>query len=152
VACTWRAGCRRSTSNFSAPMSSTTGSTPPPWRINEHPSHPHQTGLQDCARERAGHAMTPHRSAIGKRVARYPTVALVLQGGGALGGYQCGVYEGLHQAGIRPNWFAGISIGAINAAILAGNAPDDCVDRLSGFWELIAEPAGPLSALGTANR
>lgn len=59
------------------------------------------------------------------RVARYPTIALVLQGGGALGAYQCGVYERLHQAGIRPNWFAGISIGAINAAILAGNPPED---------------------------
>ena len=53
----------------------------------------------------------------------YAHVALVLQGGGALGSYQCGVYEALHEAGIRPNWFAGTSIGAINAAILAGNAP-----------------------------
>ncbi len=57
----------------------------------------------------------------------YETVALVLQGGGALGSYQAGVYEGLHEAGIQPNWFAGISIGAVNAAILAGNAPEQRV-------------------------
>ena len=60
----------------------------------------------------------------------YETVALVLQGGGALGSYQAGVYQGLHEAGIQPNWFAGISIGAVNAAILAGNAPEQRVARL----------------------
>ena len=74
--------------------------------------------------------------------ARYETVALVLQGGGALGAYQCGVYESLHRAGIVPNWFAGTSIGAINAAILAGNAPEHRVDRLHEFWNTICEPAG----------
>ncbi|HEX6833970.1 MAG TPA: patatin-like phospholipase family protein, partial [Rudaea sp.] len=74
----------------------------------------------------------------------YDTVALVLQGGGALGAYQCGVYEGLHEAGVRPDWFAGISIGAINAAILAGNAPEQRVDRLRAFWERISTPAVPL--------
>jgi NTE family protein len=47
----------------------------------------------------------------------YDVVALVLQGGGALGAYQAGVYDGLHEAGIRPNWLAGISIGALNAAM-----------------------------------
>lgn len=73
----------------------------------------------------------------------YETIALMLQGGGALGSYQCGVYEGLHQAGIVPNWFAGISIGAINAAILAGNAPAQRLDRLRAFWERIAIPAIP---------
>ncbi len=73
---------------------------------------------------------------------QYESVALVLQGGGALGAYQCGVYAGLHDAGIRPDWFAGISIGAINAAILAGNAPEDRVARLREFWERISTPAG----------
>jgi len=73
---------------------------------------------------------------------RYETVALVLQGGGALGAYQCGVYEGLHAAGIRPDWFAGTSIGAINAAILAGNAPESRIERLRGFWNRISTPAG----------
>jgi NTE family protein len=74
----------------------------------------------------------------------YETVVLVLQGGGALGAYQCGVYAGLHEAGIRPDWFAGISIGAINAAILAGNAPDQRVARLRDFWNRISTPALPL--------
>ncbi|WP_058834178.1 patatin-like phospholipase family protein [Luteimonas abyssi] len=87
------------------------------------------------------------RHAVLDRVARYPTVALVLQGGGALGGYQCGVYQELHEAGIRPHWFAGISIGAINAAIIAGNPVERRIEKLQGFWDLIAEPAGSMLAL-----
>ncbi|RXH11812.1 patatin-like phospholipase family protein [Bradyrhizobium guangzhouense] len=67
----------------------------------------------------------------------YDVVALVLQGGGALGAYQAGVYEGLHEAGIRPNWLAGISIGALNAAIIAGSPEDQRVQRLREFWETI---------------
>ena len=67
----------------------------------------------------------------------YDVVALVLQGGGALGAYQAGVYEGLHEAGIRPNWLAGISIGALNAAIIAGSPEDERVARLREFWETI---------------
>jgi NTE family protein len=82
-------------------------------------------------------AESPARSA-----ARYETIALVLQGGGALGAYQCGVYEALHGAGLKPGWFAGTSIGAINAAILAGNAPERRVERLREFWNTICEPAG----------
>ncbi len=74
----------------------------------------------------------------------YETVVLVLQGGGALGAYQCGVYEGLDAAGIRPDWFAGISIGAINAAILAGNAPERRVERLQEYTQRISMPALPL--------
>jgi NTE family protein len=91
---------------------------------------------------RAGKAAreTPAESAR-----RYEAVALVLQGGGALGAYQCGVYEALHGAGIRPRWFAGTSIGAINAAILAGNAPEHRVDRLREFWDMICRPAGALA-------
>ncbi|MHC9085172.1 patatin-like phospholipase family protein [Luteimonas sp. RIT-PG2_3] len=84
-------------------------------------------------------------NAVARRIARYPTVALVLQGGGALGGYQCGVYEALHEAGVRPNWFSGISIGAINAAILAGNPVEDRLDRLRGFWDLISDPGPSLA-------
>jgi NTE family protein len=75
----------------------------------------------------------------------YECVALVLQGGGALGAYQCGVYEALHEGGIRPDWFAGASIGAINAAILAGNAPERRVEQLRAFWDTICEPAGVLA-------
>jgi NTE family protein len=74
----------------------------------------------------------------------YETVVLVLQGGGALGAYQCGVYEALDHAGIRPDWFAGISIGAINAALLAGNDPKSRLDVLQEFWGRISMPALPL--------
>jgi NTE family protein len=70
----------------------------------------------------------------------YETIALVLQGGGALGSYQAGVYEGLHRAGIRCNWIAGISIGAVNAALIAGNPPADRLDKLKTFWEMVCQP------------
>jgi NTE family protein len=70
----------------------------------------------------------------------YPRVALVLQGGGALGSYQAGVYEGLARAGIHPNWVAGISIGALNCAIIAGNPPEKRVEMLQGFWDTICSP------------
>ncbi len=65
----------------------------------------------------------------------FETVALVLQGGGALGAYQAGVYEALAEADVCPNWVAGISIGSINCAIIAGNAPQDRVAKLRQFWE-----------------
>jgi NTE family protein len=71
----------------------------------------------------------------------YETVALVLQGGGALGSYQAGIYQGLHEAGIMPNWFCGISIGALNAAILAGNAPERRLERLTEFWDTVCKSA-----------
>ena len=73
-------------------------------------------------------------------ISAYPRVALVLQGGGALGSYQAGVYEGLANAGIHPNWVSGISIGALNCAIIAGNAPEKRVERLHQFWETICMP------------
>ena len=62
-------------------------------------------------------------------------VALVLQGGGALGSYQAGVYEALASSEYAPDWVAGVSIGAINAAIIAGNAPENRVAQLRTFWE-----------------
>ena len=68
-------------------------------------------------------------------------VALVLQGGGALGSYQAGVYEALSTSRYLPDWVAGISIGAINAAIIAGNAPATRVERLKAFWEGITAPS-----------
>jgi NTE family protein len=61
-------------------------------------------------------------------------VVLVLQGGGALGAYQVGVYQALHEAGIEPDWVIGTSIGAINASLIAGNAPEDRLSRLQEFW------------------
>ncbi len=70
----------------------------------------------------------------------YETVALVLQGGGALGAYQAGVYQGLHEAGVQLTCLAGISIGALNIAIIAGNPPDKRVARLTEFWETICQP------------
>jgi NTE family protein len=71
----------------------------------------------------------------------FDRVALLLQGGGALGAYQAGVYEALAETGLHPDWVLGISIGAINAAIIAGNAPERRVDKLRGFWEEISAPA-----------
>jgi NTE family protein len=68
-------------------------------------------------------------------------IALVLQGGGALGSYQAGVYEALAGRGYEPDWLAGISIGAINAAIIAGNPPAERVARLRSFWEQISAPS-----------
>lgn len=65
------------------------------------------------------------------------TCTLVLQGGGALGAYQAGVYAAMHDQGLRPTWVAGVSIGAINAAIIAGNPPERRVQRLRDFWELV---------------
>jgi NTE family protein len=63
--------------------------------------------------------------------------ALVLQGGGALGAYQAGVYQALHEAGLEPDWVAGVSIGGINSAIIAGNRPERRMERLREFWETI---------------
>src|SRR5437868_14136307 len=69
-------------------------------------------------------------------------VVLVLQGGGALGAYQVGVYEAMHEAGVEPDWVIGTSIGAINAALIAGNAPDQRFERLTEFWSRL-ESVGP---------
>jgi NTE family protein len=68
---------------------------------------------------------------------KYDFTILVLQGGGALGAYQAGVFEGLIEAGFAPNWIAGVSIGAINAALIAGNAPERRIARLREFWNLV---------------
>jgi hypothetical protein len=62
-------------------------------------------------------------------------IVLVLQGGGALGSYQAGVYQALHEAGIEPDWIIGTSIGAINASLIAGNAPQNRLSCLREFWK-----------------
>src|SRR6516164_8582753 len=67
-------------------------------------------------------------------------VVLVLQGGGALGAYQVGVYEALHQAKVEPDWIIGTSIGAINAGIIAGNKPQDRLAKLNEFWSRMERP------------
>ena len=77
------------------------------------------------------------RRAVVKRPDHASTV-LVLQGGGALGAYQAGVYEGMQEAGIEPDWVTGVSIGAINGAIIAGNAPENRLARLTEFWERVS--------------
>jgi NTE family protein len=64
-------------------------------------------------------------------------VVLVLQGGGALGSYQAGVYQALQEAGIEPDWIVGTSIGAINASLIAGNAPQNRLARLIEFWSRV---------------
>ncbi|ALL66538.1 Ferredoxin reductase [Paraburkholderia caribensis MBA4] len=71
---------------------------------------------------------------------RYDEIALVLQGGGALGSYQAGVIEGLAEMKVEPHWIAGVSIGALNTAIIAGNAPENRVAALRGFWNAICHP------------
>jgi predicted acylesterase/phospholipase RssA len=70
---------------------------------------------------------------------------LVLQGGGALGAYQAGVFEALYAAGIKPDWVAGTSIGAINSALIAGNPPERRVSRLAEFWHLVSSAWPALS-------
>src|ERR1044071_3567937 len=92
--------------------------------------------------------------------ARAPTqrqrqVVLVFQGGGALGAYQAGVYQALHEAGIEPDWIIGTSIGAINASLIAGNKPANRLKRLTEFWERVEhvpflKAAGSLPILGQA--
>ncbi len=72
----------------------------------------------------------------------FESIALLLQGGGALGAYQAGVYEALAEADIAPDWVGGISIGSINGAIIAGNKPSERVAKLHGFWDKIT--ANPL--------
>jgi NTE family protein len=84
--------------------------------------------------------LRPHLTTT-KRQLPFESVALLLQGGGALGAYQGGVYEALAEADIHPNWIAGISIGAINAAIIAGNPPNSRVDRLREFWMQVTSSA-----------
>jgi NTE family protein len=79
---------------------------------------------------------------IGARARSRPPfecIALVLQGGGALGAYQAGVYEALAEADLHPDWVAGISIGAINGALIAGNAPEVRVDKLRAFWDRVTD-------------
>ncbi|GHE05103.1 membrane protein [Allgaiera indica] len=67
---------------------------------------------------------------------------LVLQGGGALGAFQAGVFEGLSARGVIPDWIAGISIGAVNAALIAGNRPEHRLERLRAFWQLVTSGTG----------
>jgi NTE family protein len=106
---------------------------------------------------RARHAASgeqPRKDANAKTKAALPgQVALVLQGGGALGAYQVGVYQALHEAGIEPDWVIGTSIGAINAALICGNEPAHRLDRLHRFWDQVEQKGfgpSPLDPFGLA--
>jgi NTE family protein len=70
----------------------------------------------------------------------FECIALLLQGGGALGAYQAGVYQALSEAQLYPDWVAGISIGAVNAALIAGNPPETRLEKLRQFWECVTIP------------
>jgi NTE family protein len=83
------------------------------------------------------------RARSDKSLARFDRIALVLSGGSALGAYQAGAYAALENCGVRPNWIAGTAIGAVNAAIIAGNLPHERIFRLRQFWhELSRRVAG----------
>ena len=81
----------------------------------------------------------PSSGGVIRRPDRCDRIALVLQGGGALGAYQAGVYQALHEAGLEPDWISGVSIGGINAAIIAGNRIDKRLERLREFWTRITD-------------
>ena len=87
-------------------------------------------------------------------ISRYDSIALVLQGGGALGAYQVGVYEELFRTPYQPDWVTGVSIGAINSALIVGNPPERRMDRLREFWYLVSSevsyPAPDEARLRTA--
>src|SRR5690242_16001374 len=75
------------------------------------------------------------RAQSDKGLARFERIAVILPGCGALGTYQAGAYAALETCGVRPNWIAGTAIGAVNAAIIAGNLPHERVLRLRQFWQ-----------------
>ena len=81
---------------------------------------------------------------VSTKAVSHPTVknVLVLQGGGALGAYHIGAYEALHELGFEPDWVTGISIGALNAAVLATNKPEDRLRKMTEFWKDISRPDG----------
>lgn len=81
------------------------------------------------------------RSGAIKRWGEHDRTVLVLQGGGALGAYQAGAYAALSDAGIEPDWITGVSIGAINATLIAGNPPNLRVRRLHEFWDRVSQTA-----------
>ena len=90
------------------------------------------------------------RGRADRNLARFKRIALVLSGGAALGAYQAGAYAALERCGVRPNWIAGTAIGAINAAIVAGNLPHERVARLRQFWREMSIRAASPRPRGTA--
>jgi predicted acylesterase/phospholipase RssA len=94
--------------------------------------------MHDVRTRLTDHASSPPQSR-GWRPERCDRIALVLQGGGALGAYQAGVYQAMSEAGVEPDWVSGVSIGAINSAIIAGNTPKNRLRQLHTFWDMITE-------------
>jgi NTE family protein len=89
--------------------------------------------MADAAPSKAKlHPVTEHPS--------FERIAPLLQGGGALGSYQAGAYQALAEANVEPEWVAGISIGAVNSALIAGNPPKRRVKKLREFWEAVSTP------------
>jgi NTE family protein len=82
--------------------------------------------------------MTVRNRNSGRRKLKHDHSVLVLQGGGSLGAYQAGVYEGMAEQGVAPDWVAGVSIGAINAALIAGNTLERRVERMRAFWDEVS--------------
>ncbi|HZW19750.1 patatin-like phospholipase family protein [Noviherbaspirillum sp.] len=99
------------------------------------------TDSRHSARQPDRKSSAQRKNAPGKR-GLPGQVVLVLQGGGALGAYQAGVFQAMHEAGIEPDWIVGTSIGAINAALIAGNPPDGRMAQLRRFWGSIEQHIG----------
>ena len=100
--------------------------------------------VADRRRQRRERSLARARS--DKSLARFDRIALVLSGGGGLGAYQAGAYAALENCGVRPNWIAGTAIGAVNAAIIAGNLPHERIFRLRQFWQELGRRAAPRGA------
>jgi len=107
-----------------------------PAGMHARPSVRPEAGLPNVRDQRDAARPEPF---AGWRPERCGRIALILQGGGALGAYQAGVYEALHEFGIEPDWVTGVSIGAINAAIIAGNSRARRLERLREFWNRITD-------------
>jgi NTE family protein len=119
-------------------MATATRSAPP---RSTRRSHPSGVDPAEPARTKAAKPEAPARDGAPGQV------VLVLQGGGALGAYQVGVYQALHEAGIEPDWVIGTSIGAINAALICGNEPSHRLARLNTFWTEVEQKGFGASAL-----
>lgn len=90
---------------------------------------------QHVCKDPMGFINQPDKTARTKQT--YDRIACVFQGGGALGAYQVGAFKAIHEHGYRPNYFAGVSIGSINSAIIAGNPPDKQIEKLYEFWNTV---------------
>ena len=108
----------------------------------ENPQRPDRADRRTSAGKPNGEDHSPEPGTA-RRPDGCERIALVLQGGGALGAYQAGVYQTLHEEGYLPDWLSGVSIGAINSAIIAGNPPERRLERLHTFWDRITSGALP---------